>query len=273
MKQVFQIGDNKEFDGENCILLAEIGESHGCYAILDSRNNKVVRLKYVSNKSESNTVLELLSDTPELKAPFKKKLVGYYMKDSIVVPAAIFRDETMNELMPGLFSPSESRIIKEELPGWQLFNTYYVPIQTYELVNRVFSGAIQFHCYTVVLQGGVPMSDSGNFLVCFKTDSFSVIALKNGALLLAQIYPYAAASDVLYWLLRITQEFSLSQHDVRVELSGLIDRQSVVYRELYNYFINIYFAATPPNIRFPEEMGDYPEHFFSSLFKLLSCAS
>jgi hypothetical protein len=52
-------------------------------------------------------------------------------------------------------------------------------------------------------------------------------------------------------------------------LSGLIDKQSALYKELYQYFINIEFSEAGWNMAGTE----YPAHFFTSLNDLAQCVS
>ena len=100
-----------------------------------------------------------------------------------------------------------------------------------------------------------------------------VMAIKNNSLLVTQIFSYAKSEDVLYWLLKICKQFSLPQTEVKVVLSGLIDRQSAVFKELYQYFLNIEFTTIENDIQLSGDFDEYPVHFFSSLYKLASCAS
>jgi Protein of unknown function (DUF3822) len=85
--------------------------------------------------------------------------------------------------------------------------------------------------------------------------------------LLAQTYSYTAPEDIVYYLLRIVQQFALSAEEVTVILSGLIDKESALYKELYQYFLQIELRSVSWNT------GDYPAHFFSSLNDLARCES
>jgi hypothetical protein len=87
---------------------------------------------------------------------------------------------------------------------------------------------------------------------------------------LAQVYAYKTPLDVVYFLLKICYEFALDQSEVFLILSGLIDQDSAMYAELYNYFLNLHFAQAPL-FSLPE--NDYPHHYFTSLYNLAACVS
>ena len=105
----------------------------------------------------------------------------------------------------------------------------------------------------------------------FKTAEFSVVIIKSNKLLLAKTFSYATPDDVLYYLLKCCQQLNISQQTVRLSLSGLIEKDSAVYRELYKYFINLEFESLPADIKLAEALTEHPPHYFSSISKLAAC--
>jgi hypothetical protein len=97
--------------------------------------------------------------------------------------------------------------------------------------------------------------------------------IKNNSILLAQIFAYSKPADILYWLLKICKELSLSQNEVKLSISGLIDGRSAMYKELDQYFLNIEFASIANGVKLSNPFHEYPIHFFSSLYKLAACVS
>ena len=111
------------------------------------------------------------------------------------------------------------------------------------------------------------------FMIDFKTGQFSIIVIKEQQLQLVQTFAYSESADVLYYLLKICASFSISQNAVLLVLSGLIDKESVLYKDLYNYFEYVSFKRNPDSIKLPYTFAKYPSHFFSSLFNLAVCGS
>ena len=96
------------------------------------------------------------------------------------------------------------------------------------------------------------------------------MALKNGQLQLAQIYPFTAPLDVVYYLLMISAQYDLPQAETKLILSGLLDEASALYKELYQYYTQVEFAYHPD---FSLPPTDYHQHYFSSILNLAACAS
>jgi hypothetical protein len=112
---------------------------------------------------------------------------------------------------------------------------------------------------------------AGTIFIDFKTDEFSVVVVRENKLLLCQTFAYTAPEDVLYYLLKCCQQLNLSQQRVQLCLSGLIEKDSALYRELYKYFINLEFESLAKEIKLTTALTIHPEHYYSSISKLAAC--
>jgi hypothetical protein len=118
----------------------------------------------------------------------------------------------------------------------------------------------------------MPAGQQDRLLVNIHTDEFSFIAIKENKLLIAQTHLYASPEDICYYLLKTCHQFSLSQEQVLVSVSGLIEKESQLYRELYQFFIHVAFREPGWTLPATGE-HDYPAHFFTTLNDLARCAS
>ena len=253
----------------------EVGEMHCCFAILDYANQMMLQLGYYTAEEKDNgDMLEkVLEANTELKQSFRQTIIGYYLPESILIPSRFYRYEETQAMLNAMYEKGQDITVSESVPEWQLYNAYHVPEKIHGLLTRWYSTGNFWHVYSIILRNGIEQAEGGNLVVDFKTDTFMVIAIKNNSLLVTQIFSYAKSEDVLYWLLKVCKQFSLPQTEVKVVLSGLIDRQSAVFKELYQYFLNIEFATVENDIQLSGDFDEYPVHFFSSLYKLASCAS
>jgi hypothetical protein len=56
-----------------------------------------------------------------------------------------------------------------------------------------------------------------------------------------------------------------------VAVSGLIEKDSVLYKEIYKYFETIDFASLPAAYTYVEGITRQPPHYFSHIFAIDSC--
>jgi hypothetical protein len=159
-------------------------------------------------------------------------------------------------------------VLSELVPGWQLYNIYCLELDVQDWLNQQYPRGLFRHQYSLFLKT-LPATSSGCLLVDFRPEEFTVLAVQGSRLLVAQTYEYSAPADVLYRLLKICRSFGLSQEEVLLRISGLVDESSALYRDLYQYFIRVEFREAEWN----NPASEYPAQFFTSLNDLAICAS
>ena len=275
MKTVFKIGTSEDLNSAQAVLLMEVGEKHCCFGILDFANQMLVQVGYhtADEKDNGNLLEKILASNTELKQSFRQTVIGYYVSASVLTPSKFYRYDEAETVLNAMYDKGQYIAVSESITEWQLYNAYHVRTAVHGLLSRSYSSGNFWHVYSIALKSGIHANEGGTLLVDFKTDSFMLLAVKDKSLLIAQIFYYTRSEDVLYWLLKVCTQFSLSQNDVNLILSGLIDKQSAVFKELYQYFIHIDFAKIENDIQLSGDFEEYPVHFFSSLYKLALCAS
>ncbi len=277
MKQLLQVNTNGVLDGSQSILLVEVGERHFYFGILSQASKELQQAGFYSLEERDEELLpeKIFEKHPELQGSFYQIIICYHFSQSLLVPDKYYKYEKTQTLLDNMYGlQKKSVIISEALPEWQLYNIYQVPQSIHELMSTNFSGGKFWHVYSVGLKNiSLLTEEPTQIMVDFKPEELTVIVVKDGVLLLAQIFTYETPEDVVYYLLKICNELAISQKLVKIILGGLIDEQSAVYRELHKYFLNLQFSEPPVNIRWHENFKEHPRHFFSSIYNLATCVS
>ena len=268
MKQIFHI-KNQQTDDLPLVLSLSIGKHHAGFAITGKVSAKLYELSWCSTEQMSPEELEqFTAHFPVLKGIFSEVLVQYSFAESTLVPSRYFRHEEAGTMHAALFGKEHNtNVVAESIAEWQVHNVYAVPSFVQQWMGEHYQQARFYHRHTIGLRN-LQSHEQGMILAEFGHNSFSVLVSKGSKLLLAQTYSYSAPADVLYYLLKICQEFSLSQQEVQLRLSGFIDKDSALYKELYQYFIHIQFRDADVTAT-----AENPAHFFTSLNDLAQCAS
>lgn len=276
MKQIYNIEkEGNGYKGDQ-VLSLRIGEKHLGFAIstgLEQASNELLHLVwYAGEQSWNHELEELYAAHPELKAKFSKILVAYDHPQSVLVPPASFtgNDRLLLEMMYGI-NGSHS-IIAQDISGWQLKNIFAVPTEVKEWATRHFPEGHYYHCYSIGIRLIDNTATEGSLLVDFRNNDFVVVASKGNRLLMAQTFSYTTPDDVLYYLVKVCSEFGFTQQQVKMAVTGLIEKESNLYRELVQYFLNIRFRE-PSWILPVKEDDNFPSHFFTSLNDLALCES
>ncbi|HEY6063461.1 MAG TPA: DUF3822 family protein [Chitinophagaceae bacterium] len=269
LKQLFHIISGSSENPQK-VLSIRLGEKHGSFAITDRTGNELYELSYCSVEEwNENFLTEFFTRYPSIHHSFYQVVVAYDTPQSVLTPSSFYKPEgsqVLLKIMAGVLAGSH--MISELIPAWQLYNTYAVPDEIYKWINQKFPSARSWHQFSLAIKNINAAGNEGSLAVDFRQNDFTVIAARQSRILLAQTFEYTTHGDVLYYLLKTCGQFSLAQKEVNVQLSGLVDKQSALYKEIYQYFINIEFREAGWNTG-----TDYPAHFFTSLNDLAQCAS
>ncbi len=274
MECLFQIAAPHDRVITKPVLSIRLGTKHCCFSITEHGTDELHQLAYYFDEEVNEPFLtDLFAKRPELNGSFYQVLVCYDHPESSLIPVKFFNPEHTGALLNTLYGVNAgSSVITEAIEQEQLFNVYAIPKELHERMNRKFGAGKYWHQSTLDMKNLDNLDAGGKLLIDFRREDFTVLAASPAKLLLTRSYLYSTPADVIYYLLRICTEFGLSQKDVKIELSGLVEQQSALYRELDQYFMNINLRTTTwkidPAINFP-----CPLHFFTSLNDLSRCAS
>ncbi len=269
IKQLFHI-EFETADDPQKVLVLQIGKAYLSFAITNKGGSELSQLRYYSFNEWNETVWQEIIDTnPALLNSFYEVLVSYDFPESMVVPFKEFKHENPSILLNIAYGINDqSVVISEVITGWQLYNIYAVPVIILDSITAKFPSVRSWHQYSLGVRNAIVTSEEGCLLVDFKKDEFIVLVAGSKNILLSQTFEYTNPEDVLFYLIRICNQFSLSRDTVQLLLSGLIDKQSSLYKELYQYFVDIKFRDAQWDTG-----SEYPAHYFTSLNDLAQCVS
>jgi hypothetical protein len=272
LKQLFYIQSGTVSEISEQVLCVRIGDRHFSFAITDRSGVHLYRLGYYTAREMNSDVLsEILSIHPDLGASFYEVQVGFDHPGSVLVPIAYYNMDDVSRIMSTMHGTNGNMsVISEPVNEWQLYNVYAVPADLHEWLHRRFPSGKYHHNHSVRIK--LPSGEPDRLLLDIQPDEFSVIATRGNKLLLAQTYCYTTPEDVLYYLLKACTQFGLSQHDADLCISGLIEKDSKLFRELHHYFVHAAFREPTWSVE-GMEGNEYPAHFFTPLNDLARCVS
>jgi hypothetical protein len=270
VKQLFKIKDAAGSEITQPVLSLWIGEKHLSFAISDFSSKKINQIAwYTAEEINVIKLAEWFKLHPELSIDYYQINVGFNYSQSTIMPFSDFQNNQAMEVLSQLFAiNSSSIVVSDPIKEWQLINVHAIPASIFKWIGEKFPIANYRNHYSVKIKSAKAIYNKEILLIDFRPEEFSVIVFNQNKCLLAQTFSYSQPDDVLYYLMRIVVQYSLSQQEVLIQLSGLIDRQSALFNVLHLYFINIEFRegdwVLPAN--------EYPLHFFTSLNDLSRCA-
>jgi hypothetical protein len=174
------------------------------------------------------------------------------------VPNAFFKPEALDNyieiLDKGPFTKALSCTQEEYTVA------YPVKEDALQLVQRHFPKAAASH---KICQLSKELKNSASNCVhtVFYHHHFLLLAIKDNALQIATSISYKSSKDCLYYILYTMQQLEMPLDETVVLVSGFIDMNSVLYKDLYEYI---------PLLQ-PAEKGmlkdEYPAHYFTTFYK------
>lgn len=263
---------------QNSLLLMEVGEKVFSYVLYNKQQQKFMGLRqynldFLPGKPVMEALQEILAGDEWLQLAWREAFVIYHYMDSNLLPEKLFHIELNKPVTELVFGNAhKGLLLSEKIPGWNVYNIYRIPREAHALMQQKFAAGKYWHYYTILLSG-IERETSGNGVlkVIVASDRIVVAVFKKNNLQLIQTYQYDTPDDVSYFLLSLCERFGLDNQEVVLNISGLLDEQSILYQELFKYFLHIEWEATAPGSRLHEAFDAYPAHYFSPLLNMALC--
>lgn len=268
MKPVFEILP-ESINAGTCDLLCEVSNEGFSYLIKDCQENTFIALGvyHFNNIIPGNhiSVLQKIFEDQELLSEnFRKINVIYSFPESVLIPFSLYNSRNnanVLSMIHGDFSENDV-ILTDVLLDNKVYNCYRMPSEIILEVSNKFPSGKVLHQYSVLMKN--LSGDSNKLSVIFYPQKIVLTVEKDGKLLLINSFHYKTAEDVSYTLLNACRQLEIE--NMPLEVSGLIEKDSAIYKEIYKYFGLVSFTRLPVGINFSEEMNRYPAHFFSHFF-------
>lgn len=280
LKATFDIiPDNvAQADLKENLLLMEVSDQIFCYVLYNREAQRFLgfrqyNLDFIPGKSPLEALQEILTGDEYLQHAFTEAYLVYHYTDSNLLPEKYFTidlNKPVTEIVYG--NARKGLLLNDKVDGWGLYNIYRIPREVHSLLQGKFSSGKYWHYNTLLLSGIEKSSIEGDLVkVVIAADKFAVVVFKDQQLQLAQSYHYQTPEDVSFQLLALALQFGLDQETVNMQVSGLMDEQSILYQELLKYFNQVQWEQMPVETTLEEGFQNFPAHYFSPLLKMALC--
>ena len=274
MKPVFEILPDA-VDAEKSILVCEISNQGFSYAIKNEDQNIYVGLavfhfnKNAVGQNDANILKEIIGGQSLLSQKFRKVCVIFSYSESVLVPFELYNlteNENVLNLIHGDIQ-NKAVILTDLVVEKKVYNAYRVPADILKIISETFPNAVNRHQYSALLKQTTETENK--LLVIFYPQKIVVRLIKGGDVEFINNFDYRTAEDVSYILLNVCKQFEVA--NVPLEVSGLIDKDSGLYKEIYKYFEPIEFATLSEESNYVEAINQHPAHYFSHIFAFDTC--
>lgn len=273
LKQFEIIPQNFQQNGTSQLLL-EVGNQHIACLVKDNDQ------KYVAIELFTHTTDEAVDFERVLESAMREsKLLNYSYSSTevfinnelaILVPSYKFNKDISEDYLRIAFG-DDGKFVKgydaiETDPV--IMNVFRIPAQWQNALAERFHFQTVHHVYSCILKSNLRNSlPRETLFVQFYHSHIIASAFKDGKLMIIQSFNYSGPDDILYYLLSLCRQLDLNGPGLSVRVSGMIETDSNLYKELVKYFDDVQpEAINADNVHAP--VGDYPAHYFTPICKL-----
>jgi len=258
--------------------MLQIGEQELYISVLHKKEQLVLAHLAVHNLADwqenswTNAWKMLEEKYPWLMKTWNKVFIFYQQGDSTLIPATWFQTWYKEKIMETLFGLQyEALVFSDLIPEASIYNLYQVPRWLHGRVLRHFKTGECWHQRTPELRELFQRKTEECIRVIFYPNRFVITVFQGGELKLGQTYSYTSPEDVTYQLLELVHTFGMDTQLIPVQLQGMIDRSSGVYREVEKYFLQVSCEAGSADWHLSPYFKEYPAHYFSSVLTAAAC--
>lgn len=272
MKIAFKIPPHTE-DYSSLHLVAEAGSDEVSFLIFEKQPFTAHGFytfnfdKHLNVSALTERVAEIIENEDVLSKPFASSTIFYNYREVTPVPDEYFT-YGQNEAVCNLLFGEDKRTIvfHENIKAIPAKVIYRAPQKLHDMLRNHFAGSIFKHAASQINE------QSGNAIDCTVYHStIRLVVWKDGKLQLLQYFDYTSPSDVVYHLLDTCRQLGLSPEEVKLLLNGMIVESSVLYEEIYKYFLHVALKVLPQEVSLAGKLNDHPHHFYSHLIEPALC--
>jgi len=217
-------------------------------------------------------VQQIFSSEPQLSGSFESVRINYNFTESTLIPKTYLTENNTGPILSQLNGEMNgAEIFRDELETPDAYNIYRLDKTILNQFREIYPTANHFHATTTHLKTLTPEVTCLHCIVYH--NRIKVILVKDNILQLVQHFMYSTPSDVAYHLLNTCNNHDIPVQETDCRLCGMIDEHSNLYNELYKYFLYLSFQKLNPEIAVPQDILQYPPHFFSQLILSAKCGS
>lgn len=255
-------------------LLVEIANSHIACLVKSHTNHQIAAVEIFELDAEQDwedAFYEVRTQSKILDRSYTSSKVFINMQEAVLIPVHKFNRELAADCLELIHGKNNTGILQTDLltPEPNIAISFRVPAELAEMVNRNMLIFTYSHTYSSVIKHllSIP-NESGLIVVQFYNSKIIVAIAKQDRLQIVQTFAYTTPEDVIYFLLNSCQQFNIASENVAIEISGMIDIESLLYVEIKKYFQHLTIANVPDVLMAANSLDDYPKHYFTPFYNL-----
>lgn len=225
----------------------------------------VFEFAYKSNDENWTATVSSVLDSEDFLGTIKNQKPAFWITDSrmTVVPQALYDPEKAPDNIKLLFENSEElEVLSESLLTNELTLLTGIPKGIKNKLGQNPKNAV----LPVLDQSFMQSSNASNVSVIVENKRFLLIVITGTELKFCNWFSFEKAEDLLYFLMATLESLNILHSEVKLQLSGEVEKGDAVYSCLSKFISKINFTTRPKSLSYSYSFSKAAEHRFPLLF-------
>lgn len=257
-------------------LYFEIGNRELALLVKGSDSQQIDSFELFRIEKDTNDLPDIFFELKNLSHILEQTYTDthcyFNFPEAVIIPENKFSISAAEDFLALLFGESSRDDIKHDVihASEKMVNAYRIKKTLHEWVGRQFILYHPHHTYTQILSGLLSNEIPANPYIKLQVYADHMIAAvtKDGRLQLIQSFSYHVDEDILYHIMNICKQFNINKEAAKLEMSGRIKEDSVLFQQLTALFSEISVETIDSSAAAAFTHLDYPLHFFTPFYKL-----
>ena len=265
----------------SCHLSIQVNLDGFSFAILNIQEQKYIALEHydIQNCATYNDLAEQI-DTIILQQEILQEnfamisiSISHYI--NTLTPKVLYDEVNGKEILGFnqalLQNEQENR---DWLSSIQAYNSYVIPEELERCFNKHFPNHKWKHDSSILIESLLQrfkLQEGEKIYLSIQNTYFELIVLDGKKLKFFNNFAYKSAEDLIYYLLFTCEQLNLNPDQIPLIISGEVEEESEVYKNLYKYVRNNSFIKRNPNYKYSFVFDKVKEHYYYKLLNQHLC--
>ncbi|MBP8753555.1 MAG: DUF3822 family protein [Chitinophagales bacterium] len=263
-------------------LFFEIDYTHFSYCIYNASSGEISVIKKIVFNQQSEMQFDFekfqiaVNKEDTLHCPYHEQHAAIAWSPFTVVPAQLFDSNNVNKYLDFICNDDvDSASNFEFAESLDMYIVFTLHHKLRYFFEKVQPKVIWHHAILPFMFSNktiVESTDSDQVFLDVKDGYYFLTLFRNTKLVFINRFNFSNADDFMYYLLLACEQKSFDRNTLKLNISGELIQDSLIYKEIYKFFMHISFNQNHGNLQIPVDL-EIPFHTFYTLSGLQLCES
>jgi hypothetical protein len=255
-------------------LVLEIGEQHLAITISDASGKNIYYFSFFNIETDCSPIdiLSIVKSTLESDVTFTDIILINNRNQYVLLPEHIYKEHATQNVLEAIHGDLiKSTVQSDHIHQWEIAAIHGVESELMDLLQHHFPQLRIIHFISPALRHAFRNMNTEakqSLKLLFYPGYFIAQFFTADQLQLVQHFYYETSEDVLYHVLNIGEKYHLDVTEVQIGVSGIIDKQGDIWRELNRHFLHVSIDECIP---LANSDSNFPTHYFTPFFMVPTC--